>query len=134
MRFVKHKKYPLKLLLSTKPYIKPNKKTNKRNMMEFSDKCNSISEKLMDISKMFEAEGNYSSQKIKELVDQLLMLKRMDVEMEIPLNILSTIDEGKSFDQLFYEREDEDRKEKKANDEKQHKTNEFYEKLCKLNL
>lgn len=71
---------------------------------------------------------------MKELVDELVKLKRIDTSMGVPLNVIEMLDDGKDFDAIFAEREKEELEERKENIETEKRTNMFYEELSKLDL
>ncbi|ELQ75296.1 hypothetical protein THOM_1793 [Trachipleistophora hominis] len=134
MIFKKHERYPLKLILYTKLHSKERKNTKKPSTSAFSDACHVISSKLHALSNLILEADRFPSKEMKELIDELLKLKRMEVNMAVPLSVIEMLDDGKDFDAIFNEREKEELEERKENVKKEERTNTFYEKLDKLNL
>lgn len=134
MIFKKHKKHPLKLILYTKLHRREQKNGKKSRTVAFSDACHVISSKLHVLSNLILEGDQFPSQEMKELVDELVKLKRIDVSMGVPLNVIEMLDDGKDFDAIFAEREKEELEERKENIETEKRTNMFYEELSKLDL
>lgn len=125
MRFIKSSRGPICLKFTKKKVSSP--------FQTFILQCQKISEKLKILREKIDSH-TFPTQEIKELIDSLVNLKKIDIpSVKIPFTVLQTL-EKQSLNDFLTEAENRNINNENLKKARVQREKEFYEELCKLDL